>query len=176
VDHQRADWPRHKQNCISPDAEQGISAWAEFCVERESKNDNAELMEFVWKEREGVRDFIISHPFPSEERVRRYVREEAQFPIRGEEHFLKYPLAKRLWEAGSIESTLERLKEIRRVGLLLSKSLKQMQFHFYLIQHILCGGGIFPEVRETYGLPIPPVASYAKVIERAWDGVGPWRE
>jgi len=174
-EHQRADWRRHKLHCVSPQFEADMAARAEAYAEKLSHRDDAELLELALIERRGVRDFILGHPFPSKERILRFVQGEAQYPIRGKGHLLKYPLAKRLWEDGSIESLVEKYKEVRRVGFLLSKSLEQMQFHFYLIQHILCGGGIFPEVRETYGLYVAPVVTYAKVMETAWDEVDPWR-
>lgn len=97
-----------------------------------------------------------------------------QYDLSSNANLFCYPLAKRLWEAGGNNDELEMYMEIRRVGYLLSKSIDKMRFHYYLIQHIICGKGVFPEERECYGLPYAPVSGYANAMEQMWNRIGDW--
>eukprot|EP00429_Kryptoperidinium_foliaceum_P067796 CAMPEP_0176054834 /NCGR_PEP_ID=MMETSP0120_2-20121206/27288_1 /TAXON_ID=160619 /ORGANISM="Kryptoperidinium foliaceum, Strain CCMP 1326" /LENGTH=209 /DNA_ID=CAMNT_0017388309 /DNA_START=120 /DNA_END=749 /DNA_ORIENTATION=+ len=178
-EHQQEDWKQHKlsQCHLSADLEQEISTYCEKLAARGADDADQELQESAEAELRGVREFITTHPFPSKAEVDAYIANGShRYNLREDRRLFSYPLAKRLYEAGSIPNEVEKLKEIRRVGYLLKTSIGKMRFHYYLVQHILCGQEVFPEERKTYGSlgVVPAVFGYAKTVESAWNGVGPW--
>ena len=177
-EHQRLDWTSHKNTCLSPDKEIEIQAFAKRSNAKlqSQKTLNPECFYEIEKCDNGIMEFVQSHPFPPISQVENYILTGQQsYDLKSKRNLLVYELAKKLYEAGGLATDIKRAEEIRRVGYLLSKSMKKMQFHYYLIQHLICGAGIWPEERKTYGLGYCAVATYAKTMESNWDGVGPWQ-
>ena len=180
-EHQSKDWKVHKLSRCHLDA-QSEEEVTQFVQEHATRFENCdpETLEQCNLERKGVRDFVVSHPFPTEEVVRNYIANgrDHRYDIRSKQGLFSYHLAKRLYDAGAINDHLEKSKEIRRVGYLLTKHsnmpLEKMQLHFYLVQYIMCGQEVFPGERESYGLMVPPVYGYAKEVESCWNCVGGW--
>ena len=55
------------------------------------------------------------------------------------------------------------------------ESFEAMQFHWGLINYIICDDEfIFPEERKYHGLPMAVVNCYGKIINQMWSGINSW--
>ena len=125
--------------------------------------------------------WLPSHPWPSQERILEYLRVDPRYMYKAQmrDHYY-HDLAKKLYEAGAMEAySVEQIHQIRSVGRAVSSfgGLDVMQAYYYMVQHILCGPGIWSEERPVpAGCWVSPLAGYAKMIGKHWDGVGPWKD
>merc|ERR1719219_764088 len=108
--------------------------------------------------------------------------------------FYRHDLAKALYNVGSISNDqIQKMSAYRNIGWKIkdldvkdeagkSKIFECMSMFFYLHQHVICGGDVFPDKSaigpdwpDSSPCGISGLMTAAKTIEHCWDNIGPWQ-
>lgn len=174
-EHQVGAWPAHRAVCIPRDDKDAVAIYAKGEIEARDAYF-ASSPEDQWAMaacKNRLEEFVAVNPWPSRTNVLHYIERGADHVFDfGNSQLYDHELARRLYEAAALEPEAE-CGEQRLVGYLLEKlgGMEAMMYHFYLVQHMLCGAEVWPKKGEMNG---HDVSEYVKCLEIAWDGIGEW--